>query len=189
MAYAALFRAWNANYQGADACRQAESLGLRCRTGRAGLDELRRLNRPAVLRMRDDQDREFAATLTALGRDHATFSVAGKTTVVALGALAQWSGYYSLLWRMPPEVQGTIRPGDHGAAVAWLRGLMAGMRGIKADALEDPVFDADLVRQVKQFQLTQGLIPDGSVGQQTLIRLLGAGDATGPKLLGARGDF
>jgi len=90
---------------------------------------------------------------------------------------------------MPAEVQGTIRPGDHGAAVAWLRGLMAGMRGNKADALEDPMFDADLVRQVKQFQLTQGLIPDGSVGQQTLIRLLGAGDATGPKLARRTGRF
>src|SRR6185436_13684032 len=47
LAYAALFRAWGANYEGEDACNQAEGLGLRCRSARGGLDELRQLNRPA----------------------------------------------------------------------------------------------------------------------------------------------
>ncbi len=49
LAYAALFRAWGADYEGADACKQGEVLGLRCRSARAGLGELRQLNRPAVL--------------------------------------------------------------------------------------------------------------------------------------------
>ena len=34
LAYAALFRAWGADYQGGDACRQAEGLGLRCYSAR-----------------------------------------------------------------------------------------------------------------------------------------------------------
>ena len=33
-----------------------------------------------------------------------------------------------------------------------------------------------LVRQVKQFQLSEGLIPDGAVGPQTLLRLSGVAD-------------
>jgi general secretion pathway protein A len=60
LAYAALFRAWGADYQGGDACKQAEGLGLRCRSARGGLDELRELNRPAVLLLHDAQDREFS---------------------------------------------------------------------------------------------------------------------------------
>jgi general secretion pathway protein A len=39
---------------------------------------------------------------------------------------------------------------------------------------------------VKQFQLAQGLIPDGAVGPQTLIRLAGVGDRSAPKLLPER---
>src|ERR1039458_10228860 len=49
MAYAALFRAWGAEYQGENECRQAEAIGLRCLTARGGLDELRQLNLPASL--------------------------------------------------------------------------------------------------------------------------------------------
>jgi general secretion pathway protein A len=36
LAYAALYRAWGADYDGGDACRQAEGLGLRCRIARGG---------------------------------------------------------------------------------------------------------------------------------------------------------
>jgi len=52
--------------------------GLRCRSARGGLDELRRLNRPAVLLMRDDQGREFHAALVALAGKSATFASASR---------------------------------------------------------------------------------------------------------------
>jgi len=169
MAYSALFRAWGAEFQGVDACRQAEGLGLRCRTARGGVDELRELNRPAVLQMRDEQGREFHATLTALDREAATFAVAGETGRSRWGALAaQWSGHYSLFWRLPPAVQGTLRPGDRGAAVAWLGGQLAQLQGRTVESAGEPVFDEAMLRRVKQFQFARGLIPDGNVGAQTL---------------------
>ncbi len=183
LAYAALFRAWGAEYKGGDPCLAAEGMGLRCRKERGGLTELRQLNLPAVLPMRDDQGREFQATLLKLGPQSATFEVGGKTTTVALGTLAtQWSGYYSLLWRVPPVVQGAIRPGDHGPAVDWLRDRLARIQGGPPAAGGDQGFDADLLRRVKQFQLAQGLIPDGTVGPQTLIRLVGESDESAPRL-------
>jgi general secretion pathway protein A len=183
LAYMTLLRAWGADYQGGDVCRQAEGLGLRCRVSRGGLDELRQLNRPAVLNMHDAQGREFLATLISLGPDSATFSVGTATQAIALGALAaQWSGHYSLLWRMPAAVHGTIRPGDHGPDVAWLRGQLAQLRGGEPATNRDAVFDEALLRQVKQFQLDHGLIPDGSVGPETLIRLVGVMDRTAPML-------
>jgi general secretion pathway protein A len=182
LAYAALFRAWGADYQWADACRQAEGLGLRCRSARAGLDELRQLNRPAVLVMRDDQG-PFQAALIALGDKSATFVIGAETTTVALGALAaQWAGQYTLLWRMPPDARETIRAGERGPAVQWLTGQLAQARGQVADASKAAVFDDALERQVKEFQLTQGLVPDGMVGPQTVVRLAGVGDKSAPKL-------
>jgi general secretion pathway protein A len=183
MAYAALFMAWGADYQGADACLQAETLGLRCQAGRGGLDELRKSNRPAVLSMRDEQGREFFATLTALTPDSATFAIGATTTTVALSALAsQWSGYYSLLWRVPPITQKVIRPGDRGEAVEWLSRQLAQLQGRAVGEKPDWVFDYTLVNQIRQFQLSQGLIPDGSAGPQTLARLVNLADQTAPKL-------
>jgi len=184
MAYAALFRAWGADYQGVDVCRQAETLGLRCRTARGGLDELRQLNRPAVLLMRDDRGQEFLAVLIALEDKTATFALGAETRKVALGALAgQWAGQYSLLWRLPPDARETIRRGERGPAVQWLIGQLAQAQGQVADTSKAPLFNDVLERQVKQFQLAQGMVPDGLVGPQTVMRLAGIGDRSAPELL------
>jgi murein L,D-transpeptidase YcbB/YkuD len=53
---------------------------------------------------------------------------------------------------------------------------------------KEQVFDDALVRQVKQFQFAQGLVPDGAVGPQTLVRLASAADQAAPKLLHDRGE-
>ena len=188
IAYAALLRAWGANYDGVDACLQAEGLGLRCRTARGGLDELRQLNRPAVLLMRDDQGQAFHAVLTALEDKTATFAIGAETRKIALGALAsQWAGHYTLLWRMPPDARENIRKGERGPAVKWLFGQLAQAQGEVADTSKAPLFDEGLERQVKQFQLAQGLIPDGLVGPQTVMRLAGVGDRSAPELLPRQG--
>ena len=189
LAYAALFRAWGVDADGEDACRQAEGLGLRCRSARGGLDELHRLNRPAALLMRDGQGREFHAALIALDDKSAIFAIGAETRTVALGALgAQWSGQYTLLWRMPPDARENIRSGERGPAVQWLIRQLAQAQGGVAGPSKDPQFDDVLQRQVKQFQLAQGLIPDGVVGPQTVMRLAGVGDRTAPKLLPRQGE-
>ena len=184
LAYAALFNAWGAGYQGGDACQQAEMLGLRCREARGGLGELRQLNRPAVLLMRDNQDQKFYAALTRLDEQSATFAVGAETRTVALGALAQqWSGHYTLLWRMPPVANRKIRPGDHGPDVEWLGKQLAQLQNKVAETAKDQVFDETMMRQVKQFQFDQGLTPDGTVGSQTMMRLSDATDTAAPKLM------
>jgi general secretion pathway protein A len=183
LAYAALFKTWGAEYKGADACRQAADLGLRCETARGGLDDVRQFNLPAVLRMNDEQGQEFQATLTALTDKSATFSIGKETRTVALGALAtQWSGHYTFLWRMPPVAGGTIWLGQRGPAVEWLNKQLAQAQGRVVDPASDPVFDDVLARRVKQFQLAEGLIPDGAVGPKTLMQLSIAADQAAPKL-------
>jgi general secretion pathway protein A len=188
MAYTALFRAWGAGNQvkdlvGGDACNQAEAAGLRCLTTRGGLDELRQLNLPAVLHMQDKQDRKFYAALTKLDDSSATFAVGGDTKTVDLTALAQqWSGDYTVLWRAPPVAGKKLRLGDRGADVEWLNMQLAQLDGKAVETTSDQVFDEAMVRQVKQFQLSQGLVPDGVVGPQTMLQLSSAADMTAPKL-------
>ncbi len=187
IAYAALFKAWGADHRGADACQQAEGLGLglRCRTARGGLDELRQFNRPAVLQMRDAEGQSYFAALTGLDDKTATFTIGTKTRTVALGALAaQWSGHYTLLWRTLPDAPSRIRPGERGPAVEWLSRQLAQVQGRTAEA--EPVFDDAMARHLKQFQLAQGLVPDGALGPQTLMRLTSVADKTAPKLLHER---
>lgn len=183
MAYAALFKAWGAEYKNGDECSQAEALGLRCLSARGGLDELRRLNLPAVLLMQDKQGQKFNATLTKLDERSATFAAGDETRAVGLDAFAeQWSGHYTLLWRMPPVTKKKLRPGDRGPDVEWLGKQLAQLDGKATETTKDQVFDAAMMLQVKQFQLAHGLIPDGSVGPQTMMHLSGAADKTAPKL-------
>ena len=184
LAFTALFRAWGADYQEGDACLQAIDMGLSCRNARGGLDELRQLNRPAVLLLNDKQGRKFHATLTLLDDRVAIFNIANETRAVAIDVLAeQWSGQYTLLWRTPPVTQQKIQLGDRGPDVEWLRIQLAQINGTLAEPVEDPVFDETLLRQVKQFQFAQGLPPTGTVGPQTLMRLSGAVDTTAPRLV------
>lgn len=189
LAYGALFRAWNQDYRDGNPCQLAESAGLRCKSTRGGLDEVRRLNRPAVLQMRDEQGHQFFACLTGLDERSATFTFGDEVRRVALAALAsQWSGHYTVLWRMPPDFQRTIRPGERGPAVEWLSRQLAALQGETKETAANPVFDDAMVRQVKQFQLAQGLIPDGTVGTQTLMHLSSAADRSAPVLARVSGD-
>lgn len=191
IAYSTLFNTWNMPYTGGEPCVQAKQSGLRCETAQAGLPEIRQYNRPVVLMMRDEQGSEFLATLIALNADSAsdsaTFSLGTKTEVVTLDALAaQWSGQYLLLWRAPAVVQDTIRPGDRGAAVVWLREQIDKVEGAKiithtVAPIKDN-YDNLLAQRVKHYQLARGLVPDGNVGHKTLIRLLAETDATAPAL-------
>ena len=188
MAYTALFQAWGANYEGGDACRQAEKAGLRCRMARGGLDELREMNLPVVMHMKDEQGEEFYATLTWLDHNTATLAVGGESRTVALEALAdQWSGHYIVLWRMPPQVQEHIRFGERGAAVAWLSQVLPQGQGSAAQTSGEPVFDDAMTRRIRQFQLTHGLIPDGVIGSQTLLRLCALSDQAAPQLTREQG--
>jgi len=187
MAYKALLRAWGVEQAGPNPCMQVESLGLRCRTTRGGLDEIRQLNRPAILYLRDNHGAGFYATLTALDQRSASFVVGSEARTVTLDALApQWSGHYTVLWRVPQEVHGNLRPGERGPAAQWLASQLAVAQDKAVEAPKDAVFDDALMRRLRQFQLAQGLIPDSTLGPQTLMRLSALGDQTAPTLLRER---
>jgi general secretion pathway protein A len=145
---------------------------------------LRRLNRPAVLQLRSEQGQEFFATLTALQGRTATVVIGEETKAVAVSALAsRWSGHYTLLWQAPSSYQEVIRAGSRGPAVAWLSRQIALAQGQSNEGEKDSIFADTLLRQVKEFQLGAGLVPDGVVGPQTLIHLDTVLGGTSPKLV------
>ena len=95
---------------------------------------------------------------------------------------AQWSGRYTLLWRRPPVASKKLQLGDYGPDVEWLGKQLARLDGKAPDSSNKQLFDETMLRRVRQFQIDQGLSPDGMVGPQTLMRLIAVSDATVPKL-------
>jgi general secretion pathway protein A len=175
LATEAIFQLWGASFKAGSsqtACQQAEAQGLACLSGRGGLDDLRRFNRPALLKLRSDQGAEFYATLTSLEGQHARFSLGGAERTVPIEEIAlRWSGDYTLLWRTPPHYQGVIQVGDRGPVVEWLRKRLLKVVEKPAERFKGQVFNGQMANAVKKFQLANGLQPDGMVGPQTLILL------------------
>ncbi len=188
LANSALFQAWGVDYRdGMDMCSQAAKAGLSCWRAQGGLDELRQLNRPAILGMHDDRGKEFDAAMTRIDGGVATFAIGSETKAIDLGALAnQWSGNYTLLWRLHPDISQSTRPGERLTSAEVLRKQLAMVQGRDVDNSKEPTSDAEVMQQLKQFQLAHGLVPDGVAGLRTLMRLSGATDQTAPKLFTAQ---
>jgi general secretion pathway protein A len=156
----------------ASPCAHLQTVGLRCLSGRGDGDELRRYNRPALLRLTGSAAGGWQAVLRALDGYQATLLIGADTVRTDLNALgALWNGEYLLLWR--PEITPKfIGPGAQGDAVTWLRQRLALAQGqaVAGDALSQ-VFDPTLQDQVRRFQKLNALEADGLVGQRTLALL------------------
>jgi general secretion pathway protein A len=186
MAFSDLFGLWEVTFQAEEnfsACNQAEANGLLCYEGIGSLNKLRNLNRPAVLRMFNDQGTKYYVNLISLKKDTAVITVGSKTLEVTLKDInSRWLGNYILLWRVPDAYRGAIRPGNQNPSVRWLETMLASIQGREPVAGENMVFDKELVKKVKEFQLKEGLVPDGIVGVQTFIHLNTAANNNVPTL-------
>ena len=176
MAYQALFKEWNISYQAqgsANICRQAMAKDVRCLDGSITLKALMNLNRPAVLKLFDDKGKEFYATIKKIESQKAVLVVGGETKTVDFKEIEKrWLGDYLLLWKAPGNYKGIIRPGDRGPQIAWLESNLSSPQNKRTQPRNSFIYDADLVKRVKRFQLSEGVLPDGIVGPQTIIHLI-----------------
>lgn len=184
MAYRALFRYWDIPYQGnVPPCRQAQVYGLDCLSGQGSLGMLNQLNRPAILKLVDGDGHEYYVTLTAVRGRNADFVVGNENRTVDIKEIEMhWFGDYSLLRETPPNYKGDVRPGTSGPEVLWLDKQLAVIQGRKTRERKAPTYDNVLVRQVKEFQVSKGLKPDGIVGPKTISQLDTEVGSIGPRL-------
>jgi len=182
-----LYRLWGIRVgDGENGCAQALVHGLDCLRGEGGLEQLRRLNRPAVVRVYDAQAAPRWLVLERLQGRQVTLAAGGARTVVDIDKL---EGYdireFVLLWRPPAHTRGTLAAGDSGAGVAWLAQRLGPTRGAPARAVADQAFNETLSEAVRRFQRGAGIAADGIAGPETLI-LLDREPAPGtPTLTGA----
>jgi general secretion pathway protein A len=189
LAYAVLFKQWQIPYQPdakSSPCEQATAHGLRCLSGSVSLNGLLRLNRPAVLKLFDEKNHAFFATLVSYSGGLATFSVGGKDIVTDADEIGRrWYGDYAMFWKTSLNYTGNIRPGHKGPEAVWIDKQLSLINGRKAKAQgeKDLTYNASLVNEVKKFQLNEGLVPDGVIGPHTLILLNNVSGNSGPTLM------
>ncbi|AEY00194.1 peptidoglycan-binding domain 1 protein [Oceanimonas sp. GK1] len=172
MAYRQLFALWQLNYDPATqpvVCRYARSRQLDCTVQNASLATLKAQNHPAVFRLERPGHPPLYATLTAIKDEQASITVGGHNLQVPLAQLeAWWPGSYVMLWQPPPRYQGPMGTGSRGEAVTWLEQRLAEWRGRPARPAQRH-YDEVLSTEVRAFQRSKGLTPDGIFGPQTGI--------------------
>lgn len=173
-AFATLFDLWQLDYTrgNASACQQARNHGLYCLFQRGSLSQVRSLNRPVILTLRDESSRQHQVVLSGLGEATASITVAGERHDVAAAELGDyWFGEYLLLWRPQIDELKQFVPGMRDADVRWLRRSLAEIQGEPVPPMDSDLFDQDLEERVRAYQRQRRLTIDGLVGYQTQIAI------------------
>jgi general secretion pathway protein A len=154
-------------------CAAAEQQhALRCFEGRGDLAALKRLARPALVALRDDDGSAAWGVLIGLDDQRALLRRASRTQELGLSEFtARWNGEFAALWRAPPGYRQPLGPGSDGPLVGWLATQLALARGEPAPARTPAELDGRLVARLQAFQRAQGLQPDGLAGPITLMQL------------------
>jgi len=185
-AFTDLFEIWNRQYDpGRDgsACSYAVVNGLSCLHRQGNLRSLAILNRPAVLKLYDQQHNAAYAILTSLNDDEAILRKGDKNINIPVAVLNHyWLGEYTLLWQKPPYYQAAIQPGSQGPLVQWLDQQLVRIYGQDDVPTIHDTYDEELRSQIIKFQLSKGLTPDGVVGPHTFILLNSELDLSTPML-------
>ncbi|WP_018992797.1 ExeA family protein [Aromatoleum toluclasticum] len=186
MAVRSLFAQWglDARLMGVeDACRLAARRDFDCLRREGSLDELRAMNAPAIVELRQPDGPNFLATLLALDGERARIAFAGDTHDVSLDALRrQWHGNYTLLWRMPSGWHRTVGAGMRGSDVAWVVRQLARWEGLAEPDAPAGTYSARIEERMRAFQRSTGLPEDGVVGPMTVVRLAALSDPGTPVL-------
>ncbi len=189
-AFAELFSKWGKDYgslAGVTACDRAFSVGLRCLHSSGTWNNLRNLNRPAVIELAAAGGARRYAVVEQLDAHTAMVSMGGEHQSLPITAIDRyWFGEYLLLWKPPADVKSTIYPGTRGAQVIWLRGRLDELLGPQAVAGDPTFFDPGLKARVMLFQRTRQIKEDGIVGDQTLVHLMSRVQGADMPVLAAR---
>ncbi len=176
-AFGKLFGIWGARYIAGtdDPCTQAAMQGLECLVQRGSFGQLRQFNRPAILLLNDSAGNSHQVVLTSLGDERANVALGNAQAEIGIGELSRyWFGDFVMLWRPATQVVKPLTVGMRGADVRWLRQSLQRLSGAAPDAPASDVFDAELSRQVMDFQRRNQLAVDGIAGVQTQIVLASA---------------
>jgi len=174
-AYAELFSVWSMDYYnvtGTSSCEKANQLGLSCWRSKGTWNNLRVVNRPAIIELVDSGNNRYYVVVTSIIDNQVNLSFAGKAySFLTVEVDPYWYGSFVVLWRQPPVDMETIYLGVRGSAALWLKQTLNKVDGLPSPDDLDNIFDKTLELRVKAFQRERYLNDDGLVGKQTMINL------------------
>lgn len=158
--------------EASEICDWLSDRGLRCWFRRGSLEDLRALNRPAIVELMDAGGMRHHLVVTGVEAGRVWFDLGNRTASFDLvEVLRRWNGGFIVVWQPPlPAVDG-IYPWTRGEAIVWLRERLAEIRGVPLRLPASDVYDDELKAQVLAFQRAHNLEQDGIVGPQTFIQL------------------
>jgi general secretion pathway protein A len=182
--YGDLAKMWGLSLPVGEPCVTAQKLDLHCYRGAGGLAEIRQLDRPAVITLRDQANRTRPALLTGLTHTGATLFIGGTPRSVSLVELGRYfRGDFVTFWRAPQTRRIRIGLGDKGVGVDWLARQLAKVNGMDEPAANQS-FDPAMMRRLHAFQLAHGLEADGVAGPKTFMYLNSIAGVLEPRLNG-----
>ncbi|WP_096087593.1 AAA family ATPase [Agaribacterium haliotis] len=173
-AYAQLFQHYG--YRGeslSHPCWQTEEHQLSCSVTHLDTwQELRQLNRPAVISLVTEDKRLAYAVVTGLSANQVSvLNHSGEKEQYSLLELGRlWNGAVYYLWRKPDGYEKPLTQGSRSPVVLWVAEQFA-LLDSQARAITDSYFSKRLETRIKIFQTSEGLKADGIIGEQTLMKL------------------
>lgn len=159
----------------ANRCQLVQLQGLRCWGGVGTIADLSRLNRPALIVLKQN-GREYRVVMESLTEDGVVMQVGESSQRYPISEIEQlWAGRYLILWR-PPVDKLLIGPDSSGPEVVWLRQILHQLENDRQQTANEeasfgPNYDSDLMQLVRLFQSNHGLIVDGVVGLETFLKI------------------
>ena len=187
-AWQELGKAWGLSLGEANTCQAAMEQGVYCfASPQISLSLIRDLDRPGIITLLDSQRRPVPALLIGLTTQTATLKTGTATQKLPLTMLADaWRGDFSTFWRAPAGYSEKMINGKLKPDTDWLLAQLAKRPGTPSAtaAGETPASPETMAsRQIRVFQLANGLNPDGRAGRITLMQLNRASGVAEPHLL------
>ncbi len=187
---AKLIGLWNPNItvpRGENVCHALSQKGLECYRDTGAWADLAQFNLPAVLTLNTGSGATQYVLLRSLDSDSAVLDSDNGPLRLQLAQLdSLWSGEFLLLWPRGTESM-RIAPGMHGPDVVWVRRRLAQAQGKNLTRPAPGKYNAELGREVADFQKAHGLDADGIAGVRTLILLSNVGHPTETPVLAENG--
>lgn len=154
-------------------CEYALEHQLDCWHRRGSINSIKRVNRPALLKMISTEGQLFYAVLKTIDKSHRLYlATADKTMDITEDKLEDvWTGDYTLLWKRPENYRDTIYPGDTDRTVGWLSEQLASLSDDGPPIQESLSYGYNLENRIRLLQRRCGIFVDGLVGKETLIKI------------------
>ncbi len=155
-----------------DPCKQLSDHRLSCLKQHANIWLLRKINRPAIFQISGQNGASRYGVIRFISHGSAIIQLGMQQWRVRISELKQhMHGQLSVLWFKPPGYQKDLQQGDSGTTVEWLAAQLDRIQGSMIPARDHHNMDDILVQRLKDFQKSNGIMPDGIAGVLTLMRI------------------